>query len=375
MLQKSLLSILVAGAVLASPVAYSQENSNSTQDTVSDEQFLSEEEKRKKADEAVLDDLRDRFKVMNENLGGLSIGGQLSSEEMERAISLGKILAEGAVRQSQEPGAIPASTEQKVEQMREYMDSIADESLASERNKVLKAIGVDPKANSNLYYFVSYSMPQALLRSYVIEAMWSGGTLVFKGIPPGKKLAEFMFEDLKELVYDKGAAASLAIDPRLFDTYAIDKVPAIVVTSDRSGSTCASGYKESWEYSEQQLSMTKCGVMDPEKYYKMYGTVTTDYALRTFAENGSTDSQRYLDALARAYQDGKRPSKNQVEFTGEWKSVLSTADIMGVKRAQQIMDEAVNQAVPDALTVDTAPSNQDSPPSQESAPPAPEYLN
>jgi len=144
------------------------------------------------------------------------------------------------------------------EQQRRRADDIADKTLAESRKEVLDFLGIDAEGQTSLYYFVSYNMPLSMLRAYALEAMWAGGTLVLRGVPPGKTLAQFVTEDLRELVHDKGAAAAISVDPRLFDAYQVKLVPSIVLTTERSNFECTGRNPTPFTYKRQRLSYDRC---------------------------------------------------------------------------------------------------------------------
>jgi type-F conjugative transfer system pilin assembly protein TrbC len=230
------------------------------------------------------------------------------------------------------------------ESARRRADDIADTALAQSRREVLDFLGIDTRANASLYYFVSYNMPLPMLRAYAVEAMWAGGTLVLRGVPPGKTLAKFVTEDLRELVYDKGAAAAISIDPRLFDAYQVKLVPAIVFTTERSNFECAGRNPVPFAYRGQALSYDTCPPVDPSRYWKMTGAVTTDYALREFIDAGADDARPHLAALAKGLATGEATPKLQQPFTGAWKSALSPEDVMAAQRAAGAAGQAPDTA-------------------------------
>jgi type-F conjugative transfer system pilin assembly protein TrbC len=227
-------------------------------------------------------------------------------------------------------------------------DDIADKALSADREKVLTFLGIDPAGESSIYYFVSYEMPLEVLRSYVIEAMWSGGTLVFRGIPPGRDMRQFITQDLRELIYGKGASAALSIDPRLFDGYNITTVPTIVYTEERKNFMCTGVNPKSFKYEKQTLSYDTCPPVDESKYWKITGAVTTDFALREFINAGATRAQVHLDALAKGLATGTVAPKVQQAFSGEWKDAISPEELMAVKTAVETA-RAAGSKVPEAL--------------------------
>jgi len=227
-------------------------------------------------------------------------------------------------------------------------DDIADGAISADRDKVLRFLGIDPKGDSNIYYFVSYEMPLEVLRAYVIEAMWSGGTLVFRGIPPGRELRDFITVDLRNLVYGKGASAALSIDPRMFDAYKVTTVPSIVYTEERKNFVCMGVNPKPFKYEEKDYTYDTCPPVDESKYWKIGGAVTTDFALREFVNAGGKGAQRHLDALAKGYATGTVAPKNQQGFSGEWKDAISPAELMAVRSAIETAKQAGSK-VPEAL--------------------------
>ncbi len=229
------------------------------------------------------------------------------------------------------------------EQLRRRADDIADAGIAAERDKVLEFLGIDPKADASLYYFVSWSMPLEMLRSYAIEAMWSGGTLVIKGVPPGKELGRFLVEDLRQLVYGKGAAANISLDPRLFDAYAVKTVPTIVFTTVRDNMQCQGINPVPVKVGDIEASYDTCPELDPAKYWKISGAVTSSYALQSFIDDGAVSAQPYLKALARGWSGQEAPGKTQRAFTGEWKDVLSPAEQAAAADAVKALQPAASK--------------------------------
>lgn len=248
------------------------------------------------------------------NLPG--VGAQMSPEAQQRA----RQAAEQAFQRSQE--ALQSEFARKLapqfENTRRRVDDMADKEMASERDAALRFLGIPPEADHALYFFVSWSMPRQMLQAYALEAMWSGGTLVFRGVPPGKKLDEFLIKDIRSLVSDKGASANVSIDPRLYDAYEIKHVPTIVLTTERSYLECTQFATRTFSYKKQSLSYEACAPMDPAKYWKISGTVTTGYALREFIASGGSKAQLHLDALAKGPRQQGRDMK---PFSGKWDAV------------------------------------------------------
>jgi type-F conjugative transfer system pilin assembly protein TrbC len=221
-------------------------------------------------------------------------------------------------------------------------DAIADEAMAADRDKILDFLGIDPKAQTGLYYFVSWSMPLEVLRSYAIEAMWSGGTLVFKGVPPKHDLGKFLVNDLRQLVYGKGAAANISIDPRLYDAYAVTTAPTIVFTTTKADFQCQGIRPTAIEGTD--ATYDRCPELDPSTYWKVSGNVTSNYALETFIEHGALTAKPYLVALAKGFSTGATPGKTQRAFEGSWDDVLSPSHQKAAQDAAKQMLSAPSQS-------------------------------
>jgi type-F conjugative transfer system pilin assembly protein TrbC len=259
-----------------------------------------------------------------------TVGSNLSPEERKRLEDLANAVTDKTMQRYATEGK---KYESQALEMKRRADDIADEALAGSRDKVLKFLGINPKGDSNLYYFVSFSMPVDMLRSYVLDAMWSGGTIVVRGVPPGRSIKDFFTEDLRQLIYGKGASANISLDPRLFEAYGIEAVPAIVYTEDRTQLTCVGSSVALDSTGNSGLSYDTCGQVDPRKYWKISGAVTSDYALRAFVEQGAKGAQPYHDALRKGMAPGMTAPKTQQAFAGDWKDAVSPDDIMAGKQA------------------------------------------
>lgn len=255
------------------------------------------------------------------NLGGLS------PAEIEAAGNQGKALAEQMMG-VYDKRKNNADIQRMAQQVRRRADDIADASISAERDGILKFLGIDNAASTALYFFVTWDMPMEMLRSYALDAMWSGGTLVFKGVPPGKKLGDFILKDLRELVHGKGASANLSLDPRLFDAYQVKVAPTIVVTNVRNNFACQGIEKVYFENNKQTLSYDTCPPIDPTMYWKMSGGVSTQFALQSFVDDGGQEVKPFLAALAKGRPGVAPDAKAQVPFTGSWEGAWSPSNEM-----------------------------------------------
>ena len=119
--------------------------------------------------------------------------------------------------------------------------------------------------NIKLMVFVSSSMPENLLRSYLSEVNKFGGTLVFNGLIEGSFIKTKKF--CMSLSSSEKDEASMQINDEAFTKYNITSVPSIVLAIEKD---C---YKE----------QTCIELSD-----KVLGSVKLEYALREFAEKGET---------------------------------------------------------------------------------------
>lgn len=126
------------------------------------------------------------------------------------------------------------------------------------------------KQESELYVFVSTSMPKPLLKAYASEAKKYGGVLVFKGLPNGsfKELAVLVGE-LNTGSIDAASDTSLPgmqIDDEAFDRFEVSAVPTIILATT----------------SQYQPHQTTIIIYD-----KITGNVGIKYALEQFSSSGT----------------------------------------------------------------------------------------
>lgn len=256
--------------------------------------------------------------------------GKASDEDIARS----RRVAEEMARSMEQGFAAPVNQEvvRLGQDLRRRADDIADEAIAGERAEVLRFLGLNPESDTALYYFVSWSMPLELLRSYAVEAMWSGGTLVFKGVPPGREIGKYLVEDLRKLVYSKGAAANVSLDPRLFDAYGVKVVPTLVFTTTRDNLQCGEE-SATVKINGVPASYGKCPPISADKYWKLSGNVTTSHALEQFVANGADQAKPYLQAIAKGWEGRPKPGKDQVPFQGKWEDVLSPSQQAAAQQA------------------------------------------
>lgn len=148
-----------------------------------------------------------------------------------------------------------------------------------------------------LYYFISFSMPDALIQSYLQDASQNGGVLVLRGVTQGSTLAQFIKQKLLPLLRYRGAHAKVIIDPNRFERYGIDKVPTITIAwedSDQQGCDIES-------LSNHPATVTHCRVAKPQDYWKLSGNVTSRFALERLQIAGAPVAP-FLEQTERSHQ-------------------------------------------------------------------------
>lgn len=233
---------------------------------------------------------------------------------------------------------------------------IADASLAANRAKVLKFLGFKPQDADKLYYFVSFSMPKSMLRSYAQQAMWDGGILVFKGPLPHVGLAQFITKDLNGLIGGKGAAATITIDPRMYDVYHITMAPTIVYSTVQENRICKKVHLKPFTYHKKKWTYPVCDQVNQKKYWKIEGAVTSAWALRQFKKAGAPGVEIYIKALAKAGLGKADSTKIQQPFKGQWGQAASPAQLQAIVKTvnsfgQQAYETPYGLAVGPAQTV------------------------
>jgi conjugal transfer pilus assembly protein TrbC len=109
-----------------------------------------------------------------------------------------------------------------------------------------------------LYLFVSLSMPEPALRRLLAQAAQARATVLIRGLSEGslRKTAA----RLQALIGD--APLSIQIDPRLFDQFAVQRVPTFVLARTAANTECSGNACQA----------------DPD-YLRTSGDVSLDYAL------------------------------------------------------------------------------------------------
>ena len=70
----------------------------------------------------------------------------------------------------------------------------------------------------------------------------------------------------------------------------------------------------------------------PTGQVRVTGAVTSDYALREFADVGAQPARAHLAALAKGMATGARAPKAQQPFEGDWKAAITPEEMMAFTR-------------------------------------------
>jgi len=111
-----------------------------------------------------------------------------------------------------------------------------------ERIRRMSGGGIDANATSaptaikkreGVFYFVSWSIPDAELRAYMREAYWLGATVVFRGLHENNMRSTI--DRTKAIAMALGKEAPhTAIDPIIFRQLGVTEVPTLAVVRDQS---------------------------------------------------------------------------------------------------------------------------------------------
>jgi conjugal transfer pilus assembly protein TrbC len=122
-----------------------------------------------------------------------------------------------------------------------------------------------PRPTPLVTVFVSLSMPADTLRRTIADTTSAGGVVVLRGF--SQQGAKAFVDGLSKVV-DQQGASNIAIDPRLFRAFHVDRVPTIVSASS------------AFEPCDQLDCVTP-----PPPHDRISGNVTLAYALQTFSDD------------------------------------------------------------------------------------------
>lgn len=279
------------------------------------------------------------------------VGQYLDASQRKGAALLG----EEVLRQSEEHRKSETAERARTiaKDAKKRFDQAADAALEQRKAALMEFLGYEADEPSGLYYLVTWEMPIELLRAYAREARWSGGQLVFKGIPPGKNVVEHISQDFVRLSEkDDPVGAPASIDPRLFEMFSVQIAPTIVLHEDVRGVDCDAAVPLALEQPDGQppLPYKGCSPLASGKWWKVAGNVSTQWALEKMASAGSVKASERLDKFKAAIK-AYRPDVAKLDDdgrtvmgpSGEWHQALTTEELL---KPLQSMQEAQGKSSP-----------------------------
>ena len=204
---------------------------------------------------------------------------------------------------------------------------------------------------SKLYYFISFSMPDAIIKSYMLDAIWNGGILVVRGAPRGMTLAQFLQQYIMPLVRYKGDHAKIEINPNLYEIYDVQVVPTILIAKGKEKENrCERIIATS---TSSKVTYPSCKKIGSTPYWKISGNVTTRWALNMLKESGAP-AQIFINRMQRLNQISQKEEKG---FQGDWqKAPLPTSDdivlaFLAKYGLQQALDGLISRKNDNAKTL------------------------
>lgn len=221
--------------------------------------------------------------------------------------------------------APPEETRRLSPSMAGAVEGLRDQGLdaVNLRNQTMKQMGM--RTEEVLYVFLSHSMPEALLKSYIREAMWYGGIVVMRGFPEGHDLKSWIREYANDLVSGKSVMAEIRIDPVPYDLYGVERVPTVVWDENPQPDDCAETFKAmAVDDRGDMQQIDRCTPKGIESFYRMSGSVTLDYALGEFGKAGAERAEERM-GKGREFLE---PQGNQLQepYQGDWQSEPSPAE-------------------------------------------------
>jgi type-F conjugative transfer system pilin assembly protein TrbC len=102
-------------------------------------------------------------------------------------------------------------------------------------NNAKNNTGEDKKRKAGVYALVSLSVPQPILREIAKEIKRAGGVMVLRGFTKETSVKDTV-ATLSQI--NKGIDAQWSLDPDLFKSLSVEKVPAIAVMVEKNGNGC-----------------------------------------------------------------------------------------------------------------------------------------
>lgn len=243
---------------------------------------------------------------MQSIMEGVTVGnpGQLSEATRAAATSGARSAEISADLNRMDAKTVQFSVEQaqKWEQMaREaYVAALPKRDQALGKSLLLDD-GSMPGGSGKLYFFVSRSMPESLLRAYSVAAMYTGADLIVKGVRKGDTIKEYFEEVISNFNNADGLLlAGMQVNPNLYDMFNVTVVPAVVWTNriglDDVGSGCqnlpddAPVQKLTLQGPDDEpvtVDKPTCAQVPASSFYKISGALTLEYVLERFQEAGA----------------------------------------------------------------------------------------
>jgi conjugal transfer pilus assembly protein TrbC len=165
------------------------------------------------------------------------------------------------------------------------------ESYEKQRKKKEESYPPRLAGSERLYLFISFSMPEDVIRTYVEEAEQYGVKLVLRGVPGGfSNLKDGIVKVQRLLLKDPACShqdcpsykTEILIDPFLFKRYRITRVPALV-------------YVRGVEFNDPELSEGyDSNIKSHGDYFTVYGDVSFEGAIKKLVQLSGSESLRRL---------------------------------------------------------------------------------
>ena len=127
-----------------------------------------------------------------------------------------------------------------------------------------KGLRAEPEAAPLFIAFASLSMPEEALSKMIEDTTKAGGVVVFRGFAAGEP--QSFIQGIRNVV-DQAGASNVAIDPRLFRSFEVDRVPTYVAAASN------------FEPCDQLDCVTA-----PPPHDRIAGNISVEYVLKTFRD-------------------------------------------------------------------------------------------
>lgn len=234
------------------------------------------------------------------------------SDEMRDAVeNMKKRMAKGR-KQNQEQGR-----KALLDARQTMADALRGENgrLKKLADKLDRSLGKEP-TKGHLMVFISHSMSDNFIRSYLQEAAWSGASVYVRGIPPGMSIKDYMTQKLRPLI-QKRPGAGVKINPKLFGLYGIEVAPTIVWDPGRRNRCTDEKTVPAKDDQGGMQQIDRCVGTD-DTFWQISGGVTMDYALRAFRDQGAKGAAKRLAILRENLKPGSDSNQKQTAYSGDW---------------------------------------------------------